>query len=243
MGPPPNRFSPNAQSQSQFSFANPLSTTHDRPPPGVVPLHSEPAEQGKPLKGGGAGVGVGSADLAPVHTYGGPIKFYSLAKSLYGLEKLRGSRRDRDAILFAAADLKALADLLPLACSMAEEKKETVIHLAVMGREQVSLEGIQRVNSWSSQDCPVVWHDARPNYGPWSTEKRMVTSTRAAMIHLYNNIDATVVITHDKTGDEPFFLKGIEEEAKELDVTHIALPGQSLDFTWLSKLNVKSLEA
>lgn len=85
--------------------------------------------------------------------------------------------------------------------------------------------------------------DARPDYGPWSTEKRMVTSTRAAMVHLHNNINATVVITHDKAGDEPFLYKGVKEEAKDLDMTHITLPDQALDFTWLSKLNINSLEA
>ncbi|KAI5284412.1 hypothetical protein KEM54_001352 [Ascosphaera aggregata] len=251
MGPPPNRFSPVAQMQPKFSFANPL-LDHDRPPPGIItPVAGESesatevdlARKEKLNNGDDANPGTGPADKPPAHTYGGPIKFYSLAKSLYGINKLRGSRRERDAVLFAAADSKTLSDLLPLACSMAEEQKGIGIHFAVMGREQVSLEGLQRVNNWAASECPIIWHDARPDYGLWSTDKRMLASTRAAMIHLYNNIKQSIVITHEKTEDEAFFFNGIKEEAEELQITHIALPGQSLDFSWMPKLNINSLQA
>ncbi|KAI5292065.1 hypothetical protein KEM55_008110, partial [Ascosphaera atra] len=246
MGPPPNRFSPIVQAQPKFSLGT--APVSGGPPPGNnIPMQPGSAAKGKPAAGGGAGNGVGAGDREPkqpVQNYNGPIKFYSLAKSLYSFQGLRGSHRDkRNVVLFAAADLKALADLLPLACSMANGGKELKVHFAVMGREQVSLAGIQEVNNWSGKDCPVVWHDARPDYGPWSSEKRMGMSARAAFIHLEHYIKPSVIITRDEKADEPFLVDGISQEAGETDVAHIPLKGSSLDYTWLSKLNINSLKA
>lgn len=93
--------------------------------------------------------------------YNGPIRFYTLAKSLYSVRGFMGYRQENKIVLFAAANLKCLSDLLPLACEMSRNKLNRV-HIALMGRDDISLEGIQEVNSYNESDCSLVWHGTFP---------------------------------------------------------------------------------
>jgi hypothetical protein len=91
--------------------------------------------------------------------YDGPIKFYALPKTLRQFENPAGRSRtavNRD-IVFAGSNLRAVSDLLPLACKMASQKLSRV-HFVLMGRDDVSAEGIQGVNGIDPTDCPVIWH-------------------------------------------------------------------------------------
>lgn len=91
------------------------------------------------------------------HHPNGPIKFYSLAKSLYFANGRETIYEEDNLVLFAAADLKCASDLLNLACEMARNKVNRV-HFALMGRDTVSIEGIQEVNGIREAACPLVWH-------------------------------------------------------------------------------------
>ncbi|KKZ67885.1 hypothetical protein EMCG_06414 [[Emmonsia] crescens] len=174
--------------------------------------------------------------------YDGPIKFYSLARSLYSAQGLRGYRRHNKIVVFAAADLKALSDLLPLACEMARQRMNRV-HFAVMGRNDVSLEGIQMVNGVDAEECPLFWHDARPDYAPWSTDDRMELSVAAGLSHINNILRPSVMITHDDRRDEAFLWKAAKDKAGQIGVPHINLPDRAGNFMWMSKLDSSSLEA
>ncbi|KAK2792734.1 hypothetical protein FQN52_002796 [Onygenales sp. PD_12] len=188
----------------------------------------------------------GMKDVSNTHYFGGPIKFYFLARSLYSVQGLRGYRQQNRIVLFAAADLKALADILPLACEMARYKLNRV-HVAVMGRDEVSIEGIKLVNGLGGDEddgaCPVFWHDARPDYGPWSTDARMEASVRAGLAHIHNILRPSVIITHDDRRDEKFFWNAVKLKADRLHMPHINLPRRAGDFMWMSKLDSNSLEA
>ncbi|PGH26978.1 hypothetical protein AJ80_01362 [Polytolypa hystricis UAMH7299] len=175
-------------------------------------------------------------------TFSGPIKFYSLAKSLYSAQGNRGYRRENKIVLFAAADLKCLSDLLPLACEMARHKLNRV-HITVMGREEVSLEGIQEVNGIHENECPLVWHDARPDYGPWSTDKRMQASVMAGFGHINNILKPHVIISHDDKRELPFFWKGARARAHNIHVPLIGIPDHASELMWISKLDASSLAA
>ncbi|PGH14111.1 hypothetical protein AJ79_03228 [Helicocarpus griseus UAMH5409] len=176
------------------------------------------------------------------HYYGGSIKFYSLARSLYSAQGLRGYRQHNKIVLFAAADLKSLADLLPLACQMASKRLNRV-HFAVMGRSEVSVEGIQMVNGVDAEQCPLFWHDARPDYGPWSTDDRMASSVKAGLSHINNILRPKVIITHDERRDESFLWKTVKAKASRIGVPHIGLPARAANFMWMSRLDSSSLEA
>lgn len=89
--------------------------------------------------------------------YEGKIRFFTLARSLRPNWPSSYRREHSRAVLFAGADLKSVADLLPLACEMARQGTNDV-HFALMGRDDVSIQGIQRVNGISDEDCPMQWH-------------------------------------------------------------------------------------
>lgn len=124
-----------------FSPSQPLSDL-DETPDGPPPLPED---------------GIPNID----HYYDDRIRFFSLARSLYSGQGLSGFRRDQKVVLFAVADLKVLSDMLPVACDMASRRLNRV-HLALMGRNEVSIEGIQMVHNLKEAECPLIWHGRRP---------------------------------------------------------------------------------
>ncbi|KLJ10284.1 hypothetical protein EMPG_14344 [Blastomyces silverae] len=174
-------------------------------------------------------------------SYSGPIKFYSLSKSLYAAQGL-GLFGRRNVVVFAAADLQALSDLLPLACEMARQKLNRM-HFAVMGRNDVSVEGIRMVNGVNAEECPLLWHDARPDYAPESTDARMESSVIAGLSRINSVLRPSVVITHSYKREEAFLWKGVKAKAGRMGVPHISLPDRASKFMWLSKLDSGSLGA
>jgi hypothetical protein len=86
--------------------------------------------------------------------YDGEIRFPWLLKSLYSVQLLDEHSR---AVLFAASNLQSVSDLLPLACEMARQGMNT-IHFALMGRDDLSIEGMQQLNGIKEDDCPMYWH-------------------------------------------------------------------------------------
>ncbi|KAL1955155.1 hypothetical protein VTO42DRAFT_8970 [Malbranchea cinnamomea] len=178
----------------------------------------------------------------PDHYFNGPIKFYSLAKSLYSTQGKERLQKEDNVVVFAAADLKCVSDLLRLACEMARHKVNRV-HFAVMGRDEVPIDGIQKVNGIIEADCPIVWHDGRPDYGPWSTDGRMERSVQAAIGHIGKALRPRVIITHDDTRESLYFWKGITKRAKQMRVTHVVIPDHASHFKWIVKLDANSLEA
>ncbi|OJD20170.1 hypothetical protein ACJ73_08497 [Blastomyces percursus] len=174
-------------------------------------------------------------------SYSGPIMFYSLAKSLYTAGGFDVFGR-RNLVVFAAADMQALSDLLPLACEMTRQKLNRV-HFVVMGRNNVSVQGIRMVNGVDAEECPLIWHDARPDYAPESTDARMESSVMAGLSRINSALRPSVVITHGYSREEAFLWKGVKVKASRMGVPHISLPARSSKFMWLSKLDSSSLEA
>ena len=60
-------------------------------------------------------------------------------------------------VVFAGSELKSISDLVPLACQMARSRLNSV-HFVLMGRGDVSLEGVQQVNGVDYNNCPMIWH-------------------------------------------------------------------------------------
>lgn len=87
--------------------------------------------------------------------YGDKIKFYNLAQSLPSQKYPKDQASN--AVLFAGSNLHSISDLLPLACEMARTKLNGV-HLVLLGRDEVSIEGIKQVNGISDSECPMTWH-------------------------------------------------------------------------------------
>ncbi|KAM5476231.1 hypothetical protein MauCBS54593_000916 [Microsporum audouinii] len=176
-----------------------------------------------------------------VKYYRGLIEFESLLRSLYS-SRGWGDSVDQEVVVFATGELKSLGDMLPIACDMALRKLNGV-HLAIMGREEIPLADIQRANGFREQDCPIVWHDARPDHASSSSPWRLELSVRAALVHMYRILGPRVFITRDIEFEAPFFMDAIELRSYQMGITHISLPSSLSNFKWIADLDSNSLTA
>ncbi|KAF3483178.1 uncharacterized protein GIQ15_02502 [Arthroderma uncinatum] len=175
-----------------------------------------------------------------VRYYRGLIEFESLLASLYSSRSW--GDEDQDAVVFATGELKFLGDILPVACDMASRERNKV-HLAIMGREEIPLADVQRANAFIEEDCPIVWHDARPDHASSSSPWRLELSVKAAMVHMYRVLNPRAIITRDAEHEESFFMDAVEFRAYQMRMTHIALPSSMSNFKWIADLDSSSLEA
>lgn len=87
------------------------------------------------------------------HYYEGKIYLGALAASLHRTPMLD----TKPAVIFVGSNLKSVSDLIPLACQMARWKAN-VVHFVFVGRDDVSIRGLQAVNAVDDENCPVLWH-------------------------------------------------------------------------------------
>lgn len=90
------------------------------------------------------------------HYFNGPIRFYKLAVSLHAVVNTMGLRPINRNVVFAASSLRSASVMIPMACEMARWRRNNV-HFVVLGREDLSVQGIKEVNGVSA-DCDVYWH-------------------------------------------------------------------------------------
>ncbi|KAJ5177903.1 uncharacterized protein N7500_000602 [Penicillium coprophilum] len=172
--------------------------------------------------------------------YDGMIKFYELTHSLprYKYSKKVPSR----AIVFAASSLRSVSDLLPLACQMAGERLNYV-HFALMGKDEVSIEGIKEVNGIRDSECLMKWHDARPDYAPKSTDERMKRSVVGGLQNIQAYISPEAIITQGQAWEDSFFWDGAKLFSREDNIPHIALSTASRDLMWIASLDSQALQS
>lgn len=91
------------------------------------------------------------------HYFEGRIKFYHLAASLNGLMGLGRHNRINRHVLFAASDLRSASDIVPMACEMANRRRNNV-HFVLMGRDDLNISDIKDVNGISDEQCAISWH-------------------------------------------------------------------------------------
>ncbi|MCJ1391550.1 hypothetical protein MMC18_004414 [Xylographa bjoerkii] len=176
------------------------------------------------------------------HYYDGSIKFYSLGASLHGIAKTMGYRERNKNVLFVVASLQSASRLIPMACEMSRWNRNTV-HFAFMGRDDLPLKDIQVLNGVGS-DCSIYWHDARPDYGPYSTDFRMETSVTAALQHMHNFMHPQVYIMDQASNEEVFFANAIRSNGYEAQKSVIELPTDALQrMMWITRLDYGSLQA
>ena len=89
--------------------------------------------------------------------YDGNVIFNALGESLLRFREPSNRYLVRHPVVFAASSLESVSDLLPLACGMADRTKSNV-HFVLMGRNDVSIEGILHVNGIHDGECPIHWH-------------------------------------------------------------------------------------
>ncbi|KAL8827002.1 MAG: hypothetical protein Q9170_007191 [Blastenia crenularia] len=179
---------------------------------------------------------------AEKHYYDGPIRFYHLAASLYSISRLRGHVEVNKNVLFAACNLRSASELIPIACEMANWQRNDV-HFALMGRDDLEMDEVKTLNGVDEQ-CKVNWHDARPDFSPWSSDFRMEVSVAAALGHIQTFMHPQVLITDDASREDGFFTKSIRSKAFELGRSVIELPLNAAEnLMWIARLDSASLAA
>lgn len=84
--------------------------------------------------------------------------------------------------------------------------------------------------------------DARPDYGPESTDFRMEVSSAAALGHINNYMHPQAVIVDNSGTEEDYFLIGIRDRSIELGRTLIELPDNAeQSLIWFTRLDSSSL--
>ncbi|KAG9229149.1 hypothetical protein BJ875DRAFT_475684 [Amylocarpus encephaloides] len=178
----------------------------------------------------------------PAHDFSGPIKFYELAASLYAVAGTSGSELINRNVLFAAASLKSVSSLLPIACEMALQER-SFVHFAMLGRDDMPMDIIKSVNG-IGKECKIIFHDARADFAMQSTEFRMQVSTSAAFNHINNFVHPQATLLDGSGEEEAFLMKGLKPRAINLGRTIIELPETAeQNLMWLTLLDSASLSA
>ncbi|RDW80696.1 hypothetical protein BP5796_05394 [Coleophoma crateriformis] len=219
-----------------YFFKNmPTDLENPRRRPSYTHGESDPA----PAKSGSK---TGALALVEAQDFEGPIKFYKLASTLHALVKVHGDEPRNDNVLFAAASLKSASTLLPVACEMSLKQRNNV-HFAFMSRDEISMDILKAVNG-VGDGCGILFHDARPDFGPRSSEFRMTVSSSAALNHIHNFMHPQVIIIDGSGNEEAFFLKGVRDRAAVINRPIIELPKDSeQSLLWITELDCVSLEA
>jgi hypothetical protein len=172
------------------------------------------------------------------HYYEGRIKFHRLVHSL---GTTVGTGQDTQNVLFVVSNLKSASSLLPLACDMSVQNRNRV-HVMLTGRDELTIDDFKNINHISEDDCSVKWHDGRPEFASYSTEYRMEMSVRASLYHLTSRMKPMVVMTDSPEREDAFFIRGIRQKTRDLNLPLIELPiNAAQKLRWISKLDASAL--
>ncbi|RCI09379.1 hypothetical protein L249_3702 [Ophiocordyceps polyrhachis-furcata BCC 54312] len=172
----------------------------------------------------------------------GPIQHRELLVSIRALATAgNGLSRNRN-ILFIAAELQSATTLLPMACSMARELHSHV-HFAFMGRSDISMQQLLKINGIDGS-CPLLIHDARPDYAATSTEDRMTLAVERALIIFQRLVPPQVLLVDSTTAEESYLHQGTRAYAEKFQTTVIELPkNPGTRLSWITKLDSTALAA
>jgi hypothetical protein len=182
--------------------------------------------------------------------YEGAIKFYALPSTINAASRMGGYRNKNQNVLFAAASLRSVSALIPSACAMAKQANNHV-HMVFMGRNELPVDEVLRVNGVDKRSCQIFFHDARPDFASYSSDLRAESSVANALKYIHQFLHPQVIITDTSLTEEMFFTRTIRSKAKEYSIPLIQITGplekidhRPLDnLAWISRLDTSSLAA
>lgn len=177
--------------------------------------------------------------LSAKQLYDGPVKFYRLASSLR--PHLYNEKEDRDSVLFMLYDLQTAASFTGVACEMALYNK-TNVHMGLMTTRDASIEDIMSVSGLKVEDCPISWHDARPDYNSKSSPARQAVVIKAAVSHMHTTLKPSVVIIDQRQASNTHFKTALQEKLDSVRTPLSIIPNDAhTSMSWITTLDGKGL--
>lgn len=137
--------------------------------------------------------------------------------------------------------LQGIAPLAEVACEMARYNR-TRVHMVIMTLEDISIERILDLNRFDPGDCPIFWHDARPDYHFLSSEARKELSIKAAIGHLHTALSPAVVLTEEPLADGHAFVAALKERLDSVGTPLTLIPSTAAaSMSWISSLDPSAL--
>ncbi|KAK0390955.1 hypothetical protein NLU13_0458 [Sarocladium strictum] len=221
------------------------SRSHERPPvhPPLPPSrHAPPAQPPVQVPNKGFNDISKAKDLSGSgRHYNAPIRFPNLAGSLQAIGSTGGAEPINRNVLFAAASLRSISTLLPLACRMAA-KKTNYVHFAFMHNSDVPVPELLRLNGIDEDECPLIYHDARPDEPAKSTDFRMGMASSRAMYHIAVYMHPQALFIDSTAAEASWFLAGVRDQLRSHNIALIELPDRPhLRMGWVAELDSASL--
>lgn len=196
------------------------------------------AEEAEEPKGAPPGTPVEKQDEGSAFFYNGRIRFFRLANTLY---EAAGYGQYRKNVFFMASNLQSASKLIPMACDMSQWKKNQV-HFALVGRNDIPIEEIQKINGVDRKECKISWHDARPDYTEFSSDVRAESSVISAVTHIDRYLKAQAYVIDDSKQEDSFFVRGIYAQTELLRRPVVEIPSSGAErFQWLARLEASTL--
>lgn len=173
--------------------------------------------------------------------YDGQIRFYNLAMSLR--PHTHANYGDKRSLVFLLRDLRTAGSLVPLACQMGNFNR-TVVHLAVISPQDTKIPDIISLIGIDSADCPVYWHDARPDFNGQSSAARRARSIQSAMDHLRSSLQASAFVVDNAQISDSRYKTIVQEKSASLWTSLIVVPQDSVtSVNWITSLDGSSFSA
>lgn len=180
-----------------------------------------------------------SKALGPEQLYDGPVKFYHLASSLR--PHLYKKEHAKDNVLLMLYDLRSAASLTALACDMALYNT-TNVHLGLVTMHDASVEDIMSVVGSRVEDCPIFWHDARPDYNSQSSPARQAIVVKAAVSHMHATLKPSVVMIDQQQASNTPFRTVLQDKLNSIWTPLSIIPSNAPDtIAWLASLDGSGL--
>lgn len=83
--------------------------------------------------------------------------------------------------------------------------------------------------------------DGRPDYAPWSTDRRMQKAVMTGLVYVQAIIHPSAIITQREDWEDAFFWNAVTQWSQETGVSHVTLPTAARDIMWMSDLDGSAL--
>jgi hypothetical protein len=182
--------------------------------------------------------------------YDGPVKFFEIQTTIGIANRMGGYHERNRIVLFAAASLPSASVLIPMACELSKQTT-SFVHMAFMGRNDLSIFEILRLNGVDTRTCRVYFHDGRPDFTSYSSDKRAESATAHVFKYIHKYLHPQALIVDSDQTEEEYFSRAVVKSAQEFNLPLIQIPSpseridqRSVDnLAWMSRLDPGSLSA